>query len=479
MSIAIDISIQFAWAIANTEAFLAADRRIRPVHFLLGILKVIDPAFTKQVSTLRIPPEQQESLARTGTAARHYLEMSPEDITSFRRRLRKKIRAKAPSPDHTGPLPVLHRSDESRAVFSSLVRHAAGSRHEEVSVLTLLEELVRTESVDIETLWQEVVKGKKLPTDAKQHKWSTGRQWHVVDDAQGERPMEPDLPATLDGHGRNLTQLAKNGHLCPVLGRKREIAAVARCLHRASKRSVLLIGAPGVGKTSIVEALAQKLCRPTAPLVLRDAVMIQIAAGELLLALATGGRAAAAVRARIEALQGIDGLILAIEDLDRILKPEPRNEAAAELLRNAISRGELTCIGTTTESRFEVMQGTHDSFTQSLNSLRIAEMSAPECLPIAKQWADAIARFHGVQFADGMIETAVRLAAQKIKEGAMPAKAIDLLENAAVFCKVAMLSSDPNAPRPEPPIVSSRTLSEVAREQYGIDFSSAARREET
>ena len=88
MSIAIDISVQFAWAIANTEAFLAGDRRIQPIHFLLGILKVVDPSFTKQVSTLEIPEERIARLQGTATAARHYLEMSPDDVTAFRRRLR-------------------------------------------------------------------------------------------------------------------------------------------------------------------------------------------------------------------------------------------------------------------------------------------------------------------------------------------------------------------------------------------------------
>jgi len=94
MSIAIDVSVQFTWAIANTEAFLAGDSRIRPIHFLLGILKVIDPAFTEQVSGLDLPEEHLVRLKRTAQAARHYLEMSPDDITNFRRRLRRTVRAK-------------------------------------------------------------------------------------------------------------------------------------------------------------------------------------------------------------------------------------------------------------------------------------------------------------------------------------------------------------------------------------------------
>ena len=471
MSIAIDISIQFTWAIANTEAFLAGDRRIRPVHFLLGILKVIDPAFMKQVGELDVPEEHRQRLAKTGANARHYLEMSPDDITVFRRKLRRKTRAGSPRRNQRGPLPVLHRSSESRALFGALASRAAASRQREVSAVTLLEELVRSRTIDLEALWQEVVKGKVASAGPKPHKWSTGREWQVVDDDQALSDLKADLPPVFDGHGRNLTQLAKVDHLCPVIGRKREIAAVTRCLHRASKRSVLLVGPPGVGKTSIVEALAQKLCRPNAPERLREGVMIQIAAGELVLALASGGRNVDAVRERLVALGSIEGLILAIEDIDRLLTPEPRYEAVAELIRNALARSELTCIGTTTDRRYEAMRGKHDSFTQSFNELSIAEMSNHDCLPVAKQWAVAIARFHGVEFTDDTIKRAIEIASGSIPGCVLPATAIDLLENAAVYCKVAVMSSDPKAPQVNPPAVTAEVLREVVREQYGVDGS--------
>lgn len=470
MSIAIDVSVQFTWAIANTEAFLAGDSRIRPIHFLLGILKVIDPAFTEQVSGLDLPEEHLVRLKRTAQAARHYLEMSPDDITNFRRRLRRTVRAKGQASSGHGQIPVLHRSDQSRAIFAALGNRTTQTRQREITALSLLEEFVRSEVVDLEALWQLVVKGKETTTGAAPRKWSTGREWQIVDEADEQPAVAPDLPPVLDGHGRNLTQLARQGHLWPVLGRKSEIAAVARFLHRASKRSVLLIGAPGIGKTSIVEALAQKLCRPKAPAALSDATLIQITAGELLLALTAGGRDSGQIRARLDALASLSGLILGIEDIDRLLKPEPRHEAAAELLRNAIVRGELTVLGTATDRGYDTMQTAHDSFTGALNALHVEPVSASECIAIAQQWSEAIARFHGVQFAQGAIDRAVEIASRNIPNGVLPATVIDLLENAAVYCKVAAFSSHPTVSKQRGSTVTEQIIHEVMREQYGVDL---------
>jgi ATP-dependent Clp protease ATP-binding subunit ClpA len=469
VSISIDISIQLVWAVANSEAFLAGDQRIRPVHFLLGILKVIDPAFTKQMAALDIPEEQKQRLIQTGAAARHYLEMSPDDITAFRRRLRKKTRAKAKQPSLQTPRTMLHRSEESRALFASLANRGTDSRNHEITVLSLLEELVRSKAVDLESLWQEVVKGKMPSVTTAPLKGSSNREGRLIRSDETKPSPEPELPPELDGHGRNLTQLAKSGHLHPVIGRKREITAVARFLHRANKRSVLLVGPSGVGKTSIVEALAQELCRPAAPAALLDTVMIQITAGELMLALAADGRDTHAIRHRLDGLKVIDGLVLAVEDVDRLLTPEAGCEAAAELLRNAILRGEISCVGTTTPHLYEVMKHSHCSFTQSFNCLQVVELSSAECLPVAEQWAGGVARFHGVRFADGAVAYAVELASEVLASGGLLAKALDLLENAAVFRKVAMLSSRANHCAPDDLVVTKEHILHVVHELHDRD----------
>lgn len=470
MSIAIDTSTQLAWAIANTEAFLASDTRIRPIHFLLGILKVVDPRLAEQVRSLGVSERQRKNLAETGTAARHYLEMTPDDIATFRRKLRKTLRANVSTPNTDAPLPVLHRDDRSRAVFVSLAKHASASRQQRITALSLLVEMVRTNAIDLEAIWQKAVKGKGQSIADGKQKWSTGRKWDIDDNGLNSPDLSSDLPKALDGHGRNLTQLAKNGELCPVLGRKREMAAISRYLCRVSKRSVLLVAAPGVGKTSIIEGLAQTLCRPTANKSLRNVTIVQVTAGELMLALLADGPKTTAIRMRLNSLVGTDNLVLAIENFDRLLKPDHQLEAAAELLRNAIARGEIACLGAITKRGFGIMDTAHDSFTDSLNIVTVEEMSLEESLPIVELWAKLISESHGVRFAGDTVKRAVEIAAEKIPQGVLPAKAIDLLENAAVFRRVTMLSSSVETGRPEAPLVSSDLLREVIQEQYGIDL---------
>lgn len=468
MSIALDFSVQFTWAIANTEAFLAGDSQIRPIHFFLGILKVIDPAFTQQVSDLDVPEEHLLRLNRTAQAARHYLEMAPDEITIFRRRLRRTVRAKDHVSADNKQIPILSRSDQSRAIFDSLSNRKTTTRQSEITALSLLEELVRSEVIDLEALWQLVVKGKETVTGAAPQKWSTGRGWKIVDEGDEQPAITSGISAVLDGHGRNLTLLARHGHLWPVLSREKEIATIVRFLHRANKRSVLLVGAPGIGKTSIVEALAQKLCRPRLPAALLDTTVVQIAAGELLLALTAGGRDAVNIRARLLDLTSIANLIMVIEDIDRLLKPEASQEAAAELLRNAIARGKLPVIGTATDRGHDSMKVAHDSFTESFNTLRVEAVSPSDCIAIAKQWSEAIAGFHSVQFAQGTIDYAVEIVSSKIPNSILPATVIDLLENAAVYCKVAAFSSDTKAPKRGVTIVTRQILQEVVREQFGL-----------
>jgi ATP-dependent Clp protease ATP-binding subunit ClpA len=461
----IDVSVQLAWAIANTEAFLSGSQRIEPVHFFLGILKIIDPAFEEQVSVLDIPEKHLRRLRKTSMDARQYLEMTPEGITNYRRQIRESVRSKGPTQKMKGEIPHLHRSERLRKIFATVANRSTAARQQELTVLSIMEGLIQSGAVDLDGKWQSHIASKP---PSKHKNWSTGREWQVINDEESPSDIDLNMPEVFSGHGRNLTQLAKMNRLWPVLGRKREIAAIARTLHRAGKRSSLLVGPPGVGKSSIVEALVQKGCRPNAPGVISEGNFIQITSGELFIALLSRGSSTDAIRSTIDEMTSLDNFILHIDDFDRVASPEAQYQVVGEFLRNAITRGDLTVIGTTTDQCFRMMEKQHDAFLGSFNVMKVSEVTEKECHEIAKQWADAIARIHNVQFDKNAIEFAVTIAASEIPGGVLPASAIDLLENAAVYIKVALFSSDPSVKSKSPNTITIQTIHEVIREQYGV-----------
>jgi ATP-dependent Clp protease ATP-binding subunit ClpA len=253
VSVSLDTSVQLAWAIANTEANLADDVSIRPVHFLLGVLKLMDPSFASQLDGLDLSEEQRTRLKSLPPRGRQYLEMKPDDITRLRRGIRKKLRQ---GKQAHSDIRQLHRSSKSRQVFSRLAQAAVHQRQPCVDVMLLLQELVGTDAVDIEEAWRQVT--GKLPSDGARRKWSTGARWEIEDDEDSRTGHPVDHLLT------DLSRLARKGELVPVLGREREELSVCRLLNRTTKRNVLLVGDFGIGRRAIIEGLAQRACMPNA-----------------------------------------------------------------------------------------------------------------------------------------------------------------------------------------------------------------------
>jgi hypothetical protein len=149
MSIHADTSIQLVWAIANLEANLAGATDIHPMHFFLGILKVIDPPFLTQLQKVDITDEQKNDLKKVSKAIRHYLEMSVAAITKLRRSLRQGIRGSSPKPSE---VKILHRSPDARTVFRKAAGDAAGQGQSVVSALDLVKALFDTGQIKLEIL---------------------------------------------------------------------------------------------------------------------------------------------------------------------------------------------------------------------------------------------------------------------------------------------------------------------------------------
>jgi len=253
MRVNLDLSIQLVWAIANGEANMAGDTRIRPVHFLLGILKTIDPFFLKQVSShLDIRPQQLRHLGRLSSEAKRYLEMSSDEVTAFRRCLRRELRKEEAARDQ---IVMLHRSDESRFLFRDLGQRSAREGLRSVTSVHLLEELARTDGFDLAAAWATTMGWPEERTEMKRKEWTSGQRWSLLEDAAVD--AEDDATSEVPTFGRDMSDLARKGKLQPLIGRKEEITKVLSIL-LSGKESVAIVGDTGVGKTALIEGVVQK-----------------------------------------------------------------------------------------------------------------------------------------------------------------------------------------------------------------------------
>lgn len=151
MKVTIDKTGQLIWAIANMEAVLAGATSIHPVHFLLGILKLMDPGVVKRAADLGLSTEESTKLAQSVANAKHYLELGDKRITRLRRAIRLRAR-KGRQIDPTAELALLHRDDASRKVFAHAIERAENQHRKTISLEHLLESLFETGSISLKDL---------------------------------------------------------------------------------------------------------------------------------------------------------------------------------------------------------------------------------------------------------------------------------------------------------------------------------------
>lgn len=448
MSVSIDISGQFVWAIANSESNLAGDERIRPVHLLLGVLKVADEKFPVQVKGVNLSEEETKRLAQAGRQVRQFLEMKSEEITTLRRSIRTDIRqGRKPRSDAQ----LLHRSDEARQVFAGAAERAAKAGTSGVSIVHLLEALFDTGVVNIEKL-------EKI----KNRVGSKGPRWEVAED---KRASSPEFAEWL---GRNLTEIAFKKGLRPFVGRAQELKTLIRILSRTSQRNILLVGDGGVGKSALVEGLAQSLLTEAAPDSLKGIQILELHGSDI----AAGCSSTADLERRLLKVLHITGRgqknVLFIDDLNGLFPSHVDPSSPLAVLTTALSHDDLVCIATTTTRHHDQLRERAPAFCRRFQVVRLAEPTQADCREIAKEWAKHIGRVQGVSFAEDAIKAAMTFAGKVLGGRAMPDKVVDLLENAAAFVKVETLSSRRQASQKEKPTVGAAQIRAVLEDQYGL-----------
>ena len=250
----------------------------------------------------------------------------------------------------------------------------------------------------------------------------------------------------LNQYGRDLTQLAKEGKLDPVIGRKKEIERVMQILSRRTKNNPILIGESGVGKTAIVEGLAQFIIAKEVPLNLRGKKIFTLDLG----ALVAGSRYRGDFEERLKkVLQEVkeDGEIMIFIDEVHTLVGAGAAEGAidaASILKPMLSRGEIQTIGATTTSEFRKYIEKDKALERRFQPIYVDEPSVYETIEILKGLRDRYESFHGITITDGALTAAAKLAQRYIADRFLPDKAIDLIDEAASRVRIRSVMAPPN-----------------------------------
>ena len=287
-------------------------------------------------------------------------------------------------------------------------------------------------------LWEKALEIEPSSTFAKDGKTVCER--HI--ESQPE-DGEPDSPTpVLDEQGRDLTALAVAGKLSPVVGREAEIRAVMKTLVRRLKANPLLLGDPGVGKTAVVEGVAQALVLPTAPERLRNLRIIELSMGSLLAGTKYRGTFEERLKDIIKEARENPGIVLFIDEIHTLVgagRTEGGSLDAANILKPALARGEITVIGATTVSEYRKHFEVDSALDRRFQPIQVEEPSAEATIDLLHNVSHLYEHHHSVTIRPDALLSCVRLSVRFVPDRRLPDKALDLLDEA---CADASLSSD-------------------------------------
>jgi ATP-dependent Clp protease ATP-binding subunit ClpC len=237
----------------------------------------------------------------------------------------------------------------------------------------------------------------------------------------------------LDEFGRDLTVLAKEGKVDPVVGREKEIERVIQVLSRRTKNNPVLIGEPGVGKTAIAEGLAQRIQQGTVPEILDNKRVVTLDLASLVAGTKFRGEFEERLKKVIDEIRDDGNVIIFIDELHTLVGAGAAEGAidAANILKPALARGELQCIGATTLDEYRKYIEKDSALERRFQPITVDEPSAEEALEILKGLRDRYEAHHGVKILDEAIEAAVKFSDRYITDRFLPDKAIDLVDEAA------------------------------------------------
>ena len=292
-------------------------------------------------------------------------------------------------------------------------------REPDTLAITLLEDL----GVDIQTLYEDIM----LLLGESEAQPAGVRGMH-------ERPKEEiSETETLDKFSRDMTALAKQGKFDPIVGREQEIERIIRILSRRTKNNPCLMGDPGVGKTAIVEGLAQKISDGNVPDTLRHKRILSLDLSAMVAGSKYRGEFEERMKKALEDVKAAGNIILFIDEIHTVIGAGAAEGAidASNILKPALARGEIQLIGATTLEEYRKHIEKDAAFERRFQPVRVEEPTEAVAVQMLTALKDPYEMHHRVRISDEAIAAAVRLSARYVTERFLPDKAIDLIDEAA------------------------------------------------
>ncbi|MCG8401677.1 MAG: ATP-dependent Clp protease ATP-binding subunit [Firmicutes bacterium] len=287
--------------------------------------------------------------------------------------------------------------------------------------------------------------------------------------------------ANLDQFGRDLTDMAREEGLDPVVGREKEIERVVQILSRRTKNNPVLIGDPGVGKTAVVEGLAQRIVSGNVPEVLAGKRLVTLDLASLVAGTKYRGEFEDRLKKVVEEITREKNIIIFIDELHTIIGAGAAEGAidAANILKPALARGELQCIGATTLDEYRKHIERDSALERRFQPITVDEPTVEETVAILQGLRDRYEAHHRVRITDGALEAAARLGDRYITDRFLPDKAIDLMDEAGSRVRLRILTAPPEIKELEQRIEEIRKEKEAAVNNQEFEKAAQLRDEES
>jgi len=406
------------------------------------------------------------------------------DLETVRIEVEKQV-GTGPDQKMIGNIPYTPRV---KKVLSLAAREAKALSHTYVGtehiLLGLLREgdgvaarVLKNLDVDIEQTRQEILKELDPNFAAAEEQPPQGSA--LPGGEQPEKPQPADkkgevkTPA-LKAFGRDLTEIAKKGEMDPVIGRKNEIERVIQILCRRTKNNPVLLGEAGVGKTAIVEGLAQEIAQGNVPELLREKRVVTLDLALMVAGTKYRGQFEERIKAVMDEIRRAKNIILFIDELHTIVGAGSAEGTmdASNIIKPALSRGEMQCIGATTLNEYRKYIEKDAALERRFQSVKVEAPSIEEAVLILKGLRGKYEDHHKAEFTDAAIEAAVKLSDRYIPDRFLPDKAIDLMDEAGSRARIGSMTRPPEVKEIEGEIEEIKVSKERAIKEQ--DFEGAA-----